>query len=645
MIGFAATIRPGNRLMSVPTPPSPIPKKIPASAPRDQTRPLPSPGSSEPESEPRFAPAERQGEFGRLGRYRVLRKIGQGGMGAVYLGFDQGLQRKVALKVMLPEYSANRPVRERFLREARSAAQVKSDHVVTIFDVGEEQGVPYIAMEYLQGCTLAHYLDTRGELTVGQAVRIAGEAALGLAAAHAKGLVHRDVKPTNLWLEAPRGRVKLLDFGLARQEKAGAEITQTGLVVGTPSFMSPEQARAQRVDVRSDLFSLGSVLYRLCSSRLPFQGDSPLDVLTALTREDPPPLRRINPEVPDALAALVHRLLEKDPDHRIQTAREVVAVLQTIASSTPSKGEQEDAPRINPRSEDDWPGLDNSSDSETSGSNALPGKRKRTWIWVALGLSVVATALLVMILNLGNGSDEPVGDGSDPTVNSDPIMADPNSTSRWVLSAGGSITIRTGAGEREIRSSKEALPATFQLKRVNLSDRPITGRELGYLNNLPDLDYLSLKGTPITDAGLKGNLQGLPNLTQLELGGTRITDEALACLARLPKLHSLWLEQTRVGDEAMTRYVKDVDGMKRIYLNHTQITDAGLEPLLHISDLWELSLSHTTISDAGLLHLQAMKSLRGISLESTRITRDGLSKLRAALPSCNIGADSSLQQP
>jgi serine/threonine protein kinase len=566
-------------------------------------------------------------------------------MGAVYLGFDHGLQRKVALKVMLPEYSSNRPVRERFLREARAAAQVRSDHVVTIFDVGEEQGIPYIAMEYLQGCTLAHYLDTRGELTVGQAIRIGGESALGLAAAHAKGLVHRDIKPTNLWLEAPRGRVKLLDFGLARQEKAGAEITQTGFVVGTPSFMSPEQARAQRVDVRSDLFSLGSVLYRMCSGRLPFQGDSPLDVLTALTREEPPPLRRLNPEVPEALAGLVHRLLEKDPDHRIQTAREVVAVLQTIASSTTSRGDQEDAPRINPPTEDDWPALEQSSDAETSGSNAHPGKRKLLWIWVALGLSVVATALLVILLNLGNACDLAPADGSDPEKNPAPIKADPNSTSQWVLSAGGSITIRTGAGEREVKSSREALPAVFQLKRVNLTGRLITDRELGYLNNLPDLDYLSLKGTPITDAGLKGNLQGLPNLTQLELGGTRITDASLACLVRLPKLHSLWLDQTRVGDEAMARYVKDTAGMKRLYLNHTQITDAGLEPLRQIPDLWELSLSHTAITDAGLLHLQAMKSLRGISLESSRITRDGLKKLRAALPKCNIGADRFLEQP
>ena len=152
------------------------------------------------EVEPNFAPPQRAGEVGTFGRYRVLKKLGQGGMGAVYLGYDGTLERKVALKVMLPQYAANRGARDRFLREARSAAKVKSDHVVTIHDVGEERGVPFIAMEYLLGYPLDQYLRKKGELPLAQALRVCRETAIGLAAAHALGLVHRDIKPANLWL-------------------------------------------------------------------------------------------------------------------------------------------------------------------------------------------------------------------------------------------------------------------------------------------------------------------------------------------------------------------------------------------------------------------------------------------------------------
>src|SRR5262249_31921238 len=155
--------------------------------------------------------------------------------------------------------------------------------------------------------------------------------------------------------------------------------------------------------------------------------------------------------------------------------------------------DKEDAPRINPRTEDDWPGLGASPNEQTASSASLSGARRSSWIWVALGLCVVAPVLILVVLNLLNGNDNPIGDGTaaetDPKVNPVPIKADPNTTSQWVLSAGGSVTIRVGAGDRELKSSKDALPEVFQLKRVNLTGRPITDRELGYLNNLPDLDY------------------------------------------------------------------------------------------------------------------------------------------------------------
>jgi eukaryotic-like serine/threonine-protein kinase len=279
-----------------------------------------------------LAPAQGEGELGRLAQYRVLKELGHGGMGMVLLAEDSQLLRLAALKIMLSEYARNKQARERFLREARAAAKIKHDNVVTIFQVGDENGIPFIAMEFLKGTPLDHYLKDKGELAIGQAVRIGHEIAEGLQAAHAEGLIHRDVKPANIWLEAPKGRVKILDFGLARAERDDAHVTNSGAVVGTPAFMSPEQASAKPLDPRSDLFSLGVVLYRLCTGQPPFSGPNTMAVLTALAVETPKPVRQLNPNVPAALEKLIHRLLAKDRDQRPASAEEVAVALAKIAN-------------------------------------------------------------------------------------------------------------------------------------------------------------------------------------------------------------------------------------------------------------------------------------------------------------------------
>jgi serine/threonine-protein kinase len=298
--------------------------------------------SGEVEPAPSYAgllsPPQASGELGWLGLYRVVKVLGQGGMGVVFQAEDSQLRRAVALKVMLPEVAANRAARERFLREARACAALKSDHVVTIYQVGQDRDIPFLAMELLQGQSLQEQLTPGGPLPVPEVLRIGREVAAGLAAAHAQGLVHRDVKPANVWLEAPAGRVKLLDFGLARPGGSRADLTQTGKVLGTPEFMSPEQARGQPLDARSDLFSLGAVLYTLCSGAKPFQGTTVMAVLTALAVDTPVPVRERNPDVPPALAELVARLLAKDPAARPTSAGEVVGALAAIEAGLPVPG-------------------------------------------------------------------------------------------------------------------------------------------------------------------------------------------------------------------------------------------------------------------------------------------------------------------
>ena len=251
-------------------------------------------------------------------------------MGAVYLALDTRLDRKLALKVMLPQFAADPAAKERFLREARAAAGISHDNVVTVFEADERDGVPYIAMQLLQGYPLDRFLKTKGAPPLPHVLRIARETALGLAAAHALGLVHRDIKPANLWLEAPNGRVKVLDFGLAKPIGSEADLTRSGAVVGTPAYMSPEQGQGLRVDHRTDLFSLGSVLYRLCTGKGPFTRPNVMAELMALGTAAPTPVRELNPNVPESLAQLINQLLAKEPENRSQTAAEVAKRLRAI---------------------------------------------------------------------------------------------------------------------------------------------------------------------------------------------------------------------------------------------------------------------------------------------------------------------------
>src|SRR5262249_36639122 len=251
-----------------------------------------------------LAPALKPGEMGRLGPYRVLKVLGAGGMGVVFQAEDPQLERLVALKVMLPDMAADPSSRKRFLLEAKAAAAIPHDHIVTVYQVGEERGAPFMAMQLLHGETLEARLRREGKLPPAEAVRIGREIAAGLAAAHERQLLHRDIKPANIWLEAGSGRVKILDFGLTRAAKDGVHLTQTGAVLGTPAYMAPEQAAGEAVDVRCDLFSLGCVLYRACTGRPAFKGHNMVTVLRALAVDNPPPPSEVDRQVPGALSEL-----------------------------------------------------------------------------------------------------------------------------------------------------------------------------------------------------------------------------------------------------------------------------------------------------------------------------------------------------
>lgn len=273
-----------------------------------------------------LTPSDWPDSLGRLGTYEVKGILGRGGMGIVLKAFDSVLNRNVAIKVMAAGLAACGASRQRFLREARAAAAVVHEHVVAVYAVEESAGLPYLVMEYVPGLSLQERIDRVGPSSVVEVLRIGMQTASGLAAAHAQGLVHRDVKPANILLENSVERVRLTDFGLARAA-ADAGITHSGVITGTPYYMAPEQANGQPTDHRADLFSLGSTLYAACAGHPPFRAESPLAVLRRVSDDTPRPLLEINPQMPVWLEQIIARLMAKEPTERFQTAAEVAELL------------------------------------------------------------------------------------------------------------------------------------------------------------------------------------------------------------------------------------------------------------------------------------------------------------------------------
>jgi WD40 repeat protein/serine/threonine protein kinase len=267
--------------------------------------------------------------LGTLANFTIVRIIGRGGMGIVLHAVDTCLQRDVAIKILDPELSKDELAVTRFCRESRAAASISHENVVAVHQVEEDEAknIPFLVMELITGESLETKLQREGRLSLPEIVRIGMQTAAGLAAAHEKGLIHRDIKPGNILLEQSGLRVKLTDFGLARAAE-DVRLTRSGLVAGTPLYMSPEQASGDELDARSDLFSLGVVLYELAAGEPPFNGKTPLAVLKQVTEGKPVPLKERNPDLPDWFVQMVDHLLAKKPEDRFQSARELANTLE-----------------------------------------------------------------------------------------------------------------------------------------------------------------------------------------------------------------------------------------------------------------------------------------------------------------------------
>jgi serine/threonine protein kinase len=553
-----------------------------------------------------LAPPEQPDELGRLGDYRVLQVLGVGGMGIVFRAEDPKLGRLIALKAMRPAIAAHRSAKDRFLREAKATAAIDHDHIVTIHQVGEDRNVPFIAMQFLRGESLQTRLKRDTRLPQREVLRIGREVASGLAAAHKRGLIHRDVKPDNIWLEEETGRVKILDFGLVRAATDDAGLTQSGVVLGTPRYMAPEQAQGQDVDARCDLFSLGSVLYQIAAGKPPFEGSNLTATLIAVAHTNPEPIESHRRELHPDLSRLIMRLLSKNRDQRPASAAEVSEALTRIEA-------QLGAP-------DGW---QHSRGARPPSAMAARWRKSLFFggaaVLLLLAWSSLWIAGLVPESRLEQGTE---GVGVAPAPNSpaapptesaslpDVSMRD-REAAQWVLDIGGEVAINTKATKGKFVKAREGLPdEPMIVTLIDLSgNRDVVDDDLERFKGLQSLSMLYLQNTNVGDAGI-GHLSDLPELDYVNLVATKVTDKALAPLARLPQLSRLYVSRCSLGDAAV--------------------------PILRDMKLTELTLDGTQITFEGLKQLAGNSSLRHMTVTHLGLTREQLQQLSDLLPNCQI---------
>ncbi|MDP9295115.1 MAG: Stk1 family PASTA domain-containing Ser/Thr kinase [Actinomycetota bacterium] len=324
------------------------------------------------------------------GRYRVETLLGQGGMAEVYRGTDTVLGRAVAIKMLAPQYAKDQSFVDRFRREAQAAARLNQPNVVGVYDTGSDDGIHYIVMEYVEGRTLADFLSRGGRLLPERAIELTEAVCLALTDAHRAGIVHRDIKPGNIMVTRS-GEVKVMDFGIARAASAET-VTATATVLGTASYLSPEQAQGQPVDARSDIYSLGVVLYEMLTGRVPFTGDSAVAVAYKHVQEQPVPPSQLNPDVSPALESVVMRALAKNPDNRYQSADEFRQDLERLRRGVPVS-----ATPLLPMVDTQVVHRDPAATRVQSPTSVLPPEeRRQRWPWVLVGLLVLLGVLIAL---------------------------------------------------------------------------------------------------------------------------------------------------------------------------------------------------------------------------------------------------------
>ncbi|HJZ92631.1 MAG TPA: protein kinase [Gemmataceae bacterium] len=580
-----------------------------------------------------LAPPDRPDDLGRLGRYRIVRVIRAGGMGIVLEGEDTTLKRRVAIKVMHPRLAADPTARARFLREAEAMARLDHEHVVPVFEAAEDPTakIAYLVMPFLQGEALSDRLKREGRLRPAEAIRIGREVAEGLQAAHDHGLIHRDVKPSNIWLD-PRGKVKLLDFGLVRAGGEGdMSLSQSGQVVGTPAYMAPEQARGEPVDHRADLFALGCVLYRAATGAVPFAGSSSVATLYSVATATPADPAALNPRLTAGLVDLIQRLLAKEPEGRPASAATVAGELAELERTDSDTS----VPLGIPVPDDPRTAI--SAPASAEAIEPAPARRTR-WRSAA---AIAAAAILVVA---GVAATLYVTRATRGTVVVEP--ADPAAevrlqTARFRFTSDDGQTHLLESPER----SRELPAGTYQVTILGADGLTADPAQVEVrrgetaavrINVTPVVHPMPPSSDPERKAaewahGLGGTLE-----LSLSDGKTREVGPKDVLPPELFTVRAVRLMKSRTAARELSR-LAGLKDLKILELTDCRIGDPELAGIGLISTLTHLVVRADTdpdsarVTDAGLAHLRNLTGLKVVSFPGSRITGTGLSHLQRSV--------------
>lgn len=500
-----------------------------------------------------------------IGHYEIVTELGRGGMGVVYKGYEAALNRYVAIKMLSPALAHDEAIKERFLREARSMAALNDPHIIQVYFIGEQDGQPFFAMEFVEGESLSTYLKREGKLTPEQAARVIYQTALGLASAHDKGVVHRDIKPGNLMLNQ-RGQVKIADFGIAlSQHDFSKKLTSTGEFVGTPGYLSPEVCTGQPVDLRSDIFSLGIVLFEMLTGRMPFTDESPLGLLLEVVRAEIPDVRELNADVDPELTRILKRMTEKDPAARYASCHELAADLArhplvaggntvsakpvmsaaaatVLGMKTPAPQAIATPPPAVPRTATPAPRAAAEAPAAAAGSGAAPppsaagarpappaaqasdarpGNKTGALIAVAALLVLAVGAGALLALNRGGSATSPIAAAGAPSTGAaDPIVAATGTAAAAPPSA-----------------TTEAVTATAATTAPALADPPLSDAEA---------EAAARAATAGGDVAVEAGHSGIASAAPAEGAAGDMDDAALGPLRRMAEQRKAELASAQV---------------------------------------------------------------------------------------------------
>lgn len=591
-------------------------------------------------------PSSRPGSLGRLLHYEVLETVGRGGCGIVLKAFDEKLHRVVAIKTMSPELATTSPARKRFLREARATAAIRHDNVVSIYAV-EEKPFPFLVMEFIDGQTLQDKINETGPLNIQDVMSLGRQIAQGLEAAHARGVIHRDIKPANILLEKGSGRPKITDFGLARSAD-DASLTQSGAISGTPLYMSPEQAQGLEVDHRSDLFSLGSVLYVMCSGRPPFRAATAVAVLKRVVEEQPRPIREIIPETPGWLVSVIAKLHSKKPQERFSSAHEVLEALEHQEAEPAPAGRTQTASPSKP-----------TSDFTNPLMHWFNGPNWRRWpipfvlgaaLLIGLGIWTLTSAV-----NSSHPSRQSIFQGGNPpsaipaeavseqTFSSPKARAQSNSQFPTANDVGdpivGTWSMQMGPwpytaelhtnGTGEGRFNPDVLKA---IKNKNNGSGPPETFPMTWEKIAATTYSITMLGVTSRDIVLNGDRLACP---RWQHPGERLSTYSNSIQLSDPDRKAaeyVFSHNGIIRIQGSDRDIRRSDPFPASPFSLSSISLTGrkavddeqfsvFEGCTHIQALW---LSQTSISDRGLAYFQQCRDLKSIDISQTKVTGPGL---------------------